>query len=145
MASRRRHASTVNLARKSAELAFATPQVMAHRMTRMALAGPNLSERDRKEFHLMGMEKLGAFALGWNAMAWASLVNSQTLAMQMWTAWWAPWLGGRHAGRLAQQMQHAAAGVLGKGLAPIHAKATANARRLATTPLVIAPRRKRGS
>jgi hypothetical protein len=39
-----------SLIAKAAELAFAVPQVVAHRVTRMALAGPSLSDRDRKEF-----------------------------------------------------------------------------------------------
>ncbi|GAA4333924.1 hypothetical protein GCM10023144_25670 [Pigmentiphaga soli] len=108
----------------------------------MALAGTQLSERDRKEFNLMGMEKLGAFTAAYNAMAWASLASSQTLAMQMWLAWCTPWMGNRGANRLAQQMQQAAVSILSKGLAPAHAKATANARRLAATPLVAAPRRR---
>lgn len=140
MATRRRTSNS--LATKTAELAFATPQVMAHRLTRMALAGPTLSERDRKEFHLMGMEKLGAFATAWQQMALASVTSSQTLAIQMWSAWWAPWLGGRRSNQLSRQLQQAAMGVMGKGLAPIHAKATSNARRLGRTPLVEAPRRR---
>ena len=38
-----------SLAVKGAELAMATPQVVAHRMARMVLAGPNPSPRDRQE------------------------------------------------------------------------------------------------
>ena len=132
----RRRGSAASLSRNTAELALATPQVMAHRLTRLALAGNPWSERDRKEFTLMGMEKAGAFAQSWNAMAWASLVSSQTLALQWWAACFAPWLGSRQAGQFARQWQNAGLGVLGKGLAPIHAKATSNARRLAGTPLL---------
>ncbi len=145
MATRRRAGSSAALTRQSAELALATPQVMAHRMMRMAMAGPELSDRDRKEFHLMGMEKLGAFASAWNAMAWASFSSGQTLAMQMWAACWSPWLGGKGSQRQARQLQNAWMGVLGKGLAPIHATATANARRLATTPLLAPPKARRPS
>lgn len=145
MTTRRRHGSTARLARQTAELAWATPQVMAHRMARMALAGPTLSERDRKEFQLMGMEKVAAFGQAWHAMAWAGLASSQAMAIQMWAACWTPWLGGPRADRLARQMQHAALGMMGKGMAPIHAKATANARRLAGTPLLpVKPGRRRG-
>ena len=39
------------------------------------------------------------------------------------------------AGKIAAQMQGASLGILGKGMAPIHRKATANARRLAGTKL----------
>ena len=43
MASRRTRAKS-SLALQAAELALAVPQVVAHRMTRMALAGPRLSD-----------------------------------------------------------------------------------------------------
>jgi hypothetical protein len=36
------------LARQATELAMAVPQVMAHRLTRMALAGATPSARDRR-------------------------------------------------------------------------------------------------
>ena len=45
---------TMSLIIKAAELAFAVPQVVAHRVTRMAIAGPSLSERDQKEFRRHG-------------------------------------------------------------------------------------------
>ena len=143
MATRRARGGAASLARQTAEVAMAAPQVMAHRMTRMALAGPHLSERDRKEFNLMGMEKAAAFSQAWNAMMWSSLASSQTMAMQMWASCWAPWLGGARSGNLASQMQKATLGMLGKGMAPIHAKATANARRLAGTPLLPVPSSRR--
>src|ERR1700722_19369477 len=56
MATRRTRNST-SLAAKSMEVALAVPQVVAHRVTRMALAGPTLSERDRREFQMMVNEK----------------------------------------------------------------------------------------
>ncbi len=59
------------------ELAFAVPQVVAHRVTRMALAGPTLSERDRKEFQRMGAEKAAAFNASWNAMTRQALHTNQ--------------------------------------------------------------------
>jgi hypothetical protein len=43
--------------RKSGELAAAATQVVAHRVTRMVLAGPNPSARDRNEFKRMVGEK----------------------------------------------------------------------------------------
>jgi len=42
---------------KLAELGVAAPQVVSHRLTRMALAGPALNARDRKEFTGMVVEK----------------------------------------------------------------------------------------
>ena len=38
---------------KVADIAVAAPQVIAHRVTRMALAGPVPDARDRKEFATM--------------------------------------------------------------------------------------------
>jgi len=66
MPNRRRGQSA--LLAKSTELAFAAPYVVAHRLTRMALAGASPSARDRKEFTKMGSEKLLAFNQSWNAM-----------------------------------------------------------------------------
>lgn len=92
-----------------AQIAIAAPQVVAHRLTRMALAGPTPSARDRREFHLMGAEKSAAFVESWAAM-W----------MQLWTA----------QQRLAFGWMQALAGVLGHGVAPVRRRAVANARRL---------------
>jgi len=118
MPRRRTHAT---LHRQSAELALAVPQVMAHRLTRLALAGGRPSARDRREFHAMGQEKLVAFWQSWFAMGWAL-----TQAMQQ--AWLAMLQGARVP---LIDVQH----VVGRGLAPVHRKATANARRLARVPL----------
>lgn len=46
------------LARQSAELAFAAPQVIAHRVSRMWMAGTAPSARDQHEFYTMGAEKI---------------------------------------------------------------------------------------
>jgi len=125
-----------SLTTKAAELAVAVPQVVAHRLTRMAIAGPTLSERDRKEFNLMVAEKKTAFAQAWQAMATQSVRANQTLAASFFRSIWSasprrkPTLG-----RVAAQLQSAALGVFGKGLAPVHRKAVANAKRLARTKL----------
>jgi hypothetical protein len=130
----RRKSST--LAIKSAQLALAVPQVVAHRVARMAMAGPALSERDRKEFELMVAEKESAFAEAWQAMAAQTVRANQALAVSMLQSFWSPASWGKPvAGKLAAQMQSATLGILGKGMAPIHRKATANARRLAGTKL----------
>ena len=76
----RRMRRTSSLAAKTAELAFAIPQVVAHRMTRMAMAGPSLSDRDRKEFQLMSAEKTAAFTESWNAMNMQAIRANQALA-----------------------------------------------------------------
>ena len=50
----------MDLALKTAEMLFASSLVIGTRVNRMHLAGPNPSARDRKEFTLMGTEKLKA-------------------------------------------------------------------------------------
>ncbi|WP_019700724.1 hypothetical protein [Paracidovorax oryzae] len=56
------------------------------------------------------------------------------MAASMVRLWWTPWTMATGP-QLARQWQDAAAGVLGKGLVPVHRAAVANARRLARTPL----------
>ncbi|GAA6142495.1 hypothetical protein [Hydrogenophaga sp. 5NK40-0174] len=105
---------------KLAQLGMAVPQVMAHRLTRMAMAGPLLSPRDRKEFTGMVMEKQLAFSQAWMAMA------METWRMQQ--AWAAAWFTGQVPSLTAAVNRIAA-----KGLAPVHRKAVSNAKRLAKT------------
>jgi hypothetical protein len=111
----RRHTSP-RLARQATELAFAVPQVMAHRLTRLALAGPHPNARDRREFHAMGQEKIHAFWQSWFAMGWAMVEATQ----QAWLAV----LQGARVPMLDTQR------ILSQGLGPVHRRATANARRL---------------
>jgi hypothetical protein len=66
--------------KKSAELAWAAPQVVAHRVARMATAGPGFSARDRKEFQRMGAEKTAAFFESWFALFQQAMVAQQTLS-----------------------------------------------------------------
>jgi hypothetical protein len=129
--------SSRSIGTKSTQLALAVPQVMAHRLTRMAIAGTPQSKRDQKEFKLMVDEKKTAFTESWAAMASQAVAAQQTLALSMMRAFWAPALGRRpaSAASVAQQWHNAALGVLDKGLGPVHRKATANARRLAKTKL----------
>lgn len=119
--SRRRTPSSPRLARQAAELAFAVPQVVAHRLTRLALAGPRPNARDRREFHGMGQEKVRAFWQSWFAMGWAMVEASQQ-------AWLAMLQGARVPLFDAER-------ILARGMAPVHRKATANARRLQRTSL----------
>lgn len=114
------------LARQASELAIAVPQVVAHRLTRLALAGPMPHARDRREFYTMGQEKVHAFWQSWFAMGWA-LVE----AMQQ------GWVAVLQGARVPLVDAHR---ILSRGLAPVHRAATANARRLAKPPAA-APRR----
>jgi len=125
-----------SLTTKAAELAVAVPQVVAHRVTRMVIAGPTLSERDRKEFNLMVAEKKTAFAEAWQAMAMQTLRANQTLVASFLRSIWSVSPRRRPTvGRVAVQLHSAALGIFGKGLAPVHRKAVANAKRLARTKL----------
>ena len=127
---------TKSISTKATELVFAVPQVVAHRVTRMAMAGSTLSERDRKEFDLMLTEKKTAFAEAWQAMATQTVRANQTLAASFFRSMWSPTAWGKTSvGKVAVQVQGAALGILDKGMAPVHRKAVANAKRLARTKL----------
>jgi len=131
-----RRRKSLSLLAKSAELAIAAPQVIAHRVTRMAIAGPRLSARDRKEFRLMVAEKMAGFGEAWSAMVLQTIRANQTLAVALFRAFWAPSLRRRASTTaVAAQLQSTALDILAKGLAPVHRKAVANARRLARTKL----------
>ncbi|HYN79337.1 MAG TPA: polyhydroxyalkanoate granule-associated phasin [Lamprocystis sp. (in: g-proteobacteria)] len=130
----RRSLKSATVAVKSAELAMAVPQVVAHRVARMALAGPSPSDRDRREFQLMVSEKQAAFSQAWSAMAMESIRANQTITASMFAAFFNPFSRNKPSvAALATTVQNAAVGVLAKGLAPVHRKAVSNAKRLART------------
>ena len=125
-----------SLAVKTVELAHAVPQVVAHRVTRMALSGPTLSARDRKEFARMVAEKNAAFGESWNAMTVQAALANQALAASFMKTVVAAARGKRPSlPTAAAQLHRAALGVVAKGLAPVHRKAVANAKRLGRTKL----------
>ncbi len=136
MPARRRLPST-SLSAKTAELALAVPQVVAHRLLRMAHAGPHLSARDRKEFARMIAEKNSAFAESWNAMSRQMLQSQRVFAeaLAIAAATRRPKPGSATARDFAEHLHQAALTVVGKGLAPVHRRAVANAKRLARTRL----------
>jgi len=131
----RRPRKSKTLAAKMAELSVAVPQVVAHRVARMAIAGQTPSERDKKEFELMVAEKKIAFGQSWNAMAVQAARANQTLALSFFKSLWMPSRRKPSVGTMTSQIQRAAVGVLNKGVAPVHRKAVANAKRLARTKL----------
>jgi hypothetical protein len=121
---------------KTGELALAAPQVVAHRVTRMALAGPVLSARDQQEFSTMVLEKQTALAQSWSAMASETLRINQAFAASMMGAFWAPLSGTRLPSRqISRQVQSAVLRIANQGLAPVHKKAVGNSKRLAKTKL----------
>jgi hypothetical protein len=131
----RRARKLQSLTIKSMELALSVPQVFAHRVTRMALAGSHVSDRDRKEFQIMLNEKHAAFAQAWSSMAMHAFHANQAFTASMIPFFFTPYSYMRAAATAAAHVQSAAIGMLGKGLAPIHRKAVSNARRLAKTKL----------
>ena len=143
-----------DLAMKTADMMLASAQVIGHRTGRMALAGPAPNARDRREFALMGQEKIEASAQSARAMAAHMIATSHrsgTQAFQSMLRSTAAFMSLANSRTPAQMIarQAAFARVLGQsavsladvsksatklahhGLKPIHATATANAKRLA--------------
>lgn len=143
------------LALKTGEMMAASAQVITHRTGRMLNAGPIPDSRDRREFQRMGQEKLEAAAESAQAMT-ARLLHTQREmnaiaarqaalgAASMFAfagAWASPVAANAAQQRLlrgtaenaaaaGRQMHRSAARMAQQGLRPIHARATANAKRL---------------
>lgn len=126
--SRRTSAKARGLATQTQQLALAVPQVMSHRLSRLALAGAAPSAADRKEFQRMSAEKVAAVSESLNAMALQTMLAQQHAAMSLALACWSP--SPRSAQRLADHLTDATLGVIGAGVTPFHRRATANAKRL---------------
>jgi hypothetical protein len=125
-----------SLSKKCMELAVAVPQVVAHRATRMALAGPLMSERDRKELQRMVSEKQAAFAQAYWAMGLQMFRVNLQLSRALFSALFSPFsLTAPSMVSVMAQAQHAARAAIGKGLTPIHRTAVSNARRLSKVAL----------
>ena len=143
-----------DLATMTLEMMLASAQVIGHRTGRMARAGPAPNARDRREFALMGQEKLDAGVASASAMA-AQLMTLNPLLgpravqhMMAGTAAFMSLAASRTAGQAmarhaklvrtmtqsaatTTQLSSAAARLARRGLVPIHSRATANAKRLA--------------
>lgn len=123
-------------ARRSAELAVAAPQVIAHRLGRMAIAGPTLSQRDRKEFTGMVVEKQLAFTQAWLAASQQFARAQQSFMLSAWRAMLSGSLPGLlSTSSLAGRSLATSAAMTSAALAPVHRKAVANAKRLGRTRL----------
>ncbi len=127
----RKRPAASKLPLQMAALQMAVPQVVAHRVTQMALAGARPSANDRAEFNLMVAEKQTAFMQSWAAMWMEGLRSQQRMAWSLATAWRSP-KDVCHLGpaALQQRLMREGAQVLSHGLAPVERKATANAKRL---------------
>lgn len=127
----RRGRKSKSLAAQAFELGIAAPQVIAHRVARMARAGTSLSARDRAEFHRMGTEKIAAVNQAWTAMATQALLENQRISLTFMQSLWFPWMTTTPTAKsVSRQLNRAAVAILGKGLAPVRRRAVANAKRL---------------
>jgi hypothetical protein len=148
---------------KLAELSIAAPQVVALRTAQALAAGTPPSARDAAEISRMGTEKVAAFNESMLGMGRQMLKTNQEYTrgifvrlMRMWMNPW--WLAAYRP--LTQtiaslptplslliptrrQQQRAVSQVIAQAVAPVHKRATANARRLITK--AAAPARKRAS
>ena len=125
-----------SISKKYMELAVAVPQVVAHRAARMALAGPLMSERDRKEFQRMMSEKQAAFAQAYWEMGLQMFRVNLQLSSTVFGALFSPFsLTAPAVDSVMAQAQHAVGAVIGKGLTPFHRTAVSNARRLSKVAL----------
>jgi hypothetical protein len=130
MATRRKRKSK-SLAAQTFELGMAAPQVIAHRVARMASAGASSSARDHAEFHRMGIEKIAAMNEAWTAMAAQAFLENQKFALRFMQSLWFPWMRpSPDVKSVSRQLNQAALGILGKGMAPVRRRAVANAKRL---------------
>ena len=114
------------LAAQTVDLAFAVPQVVAHRVARMAAAGTNPSARDRRELYRMGTEKISALNEAWSSMALETWLANQRFALSFMQSLWFPWLQPKSRANLS----NAALDILASGVTPIRRRAVTNAKRL---------------
>lgn len=143
-----------DLAVKTGEMLVSSSQVINSRVGRMARAGANPSARDRREFMLMGSEKLEAATQSGLAVATRLQSANLQLLARAWQHWFASLsafsllMTSRNVGEIMAR-QHRLAHALGRSghagarlssdaarlasaaLKPVHSASTANARRLA--------------
>ena len=142
-----------DLAVQTSEMLAASAQVIGLRTGRMAAAGPLPSARDQREFALMAQEKFDAASASAAAMAGQWLSIGSGFGVQVWQDLFEAGIALfslassrtvqqsidrqaeltrtlRRSAASASRLGTAGARVAHRGLQPIHATATANARRL---------------
>jgi len=143
-----------NIALRSAEMMWASSQVISHRTNRIVQAHPNYSVSDRREMALMGQEKIQAGYESALAMSGGLVKMSLELTMHAFRQWFAgvtalasmatsrtafqysghqAKLLREHATRsavAATKLSSSVAQIAHRGLNPIHSRATKNAKRL---------------
>ena len=126
--------NSLALAVRGIELGFAVPQVIAHRLVRITAAGSSPSARDWNESWLMVTEKMAAASESWNAMLLelfhANLAFALSCNPYLWHC--LP-LTKRSSRAAARHVERTTVAILAKGIAPVHRRAVANARRLSRT------------
>lgn len=139
---------------QTGEMLMASAQVINHRTQRIAVAGTQPNARDRREFTLMGQEKIDAAMESAQAIVarmitmqvqlstlafrqtlegfsgWIALAGSPTLAMSAKGHAALMRDAIRNSTRMLSQASGSMARVAHHGLQPIHSRATGNARRL---------------
>jgi hypothetical protein len=146
-------ASWLRAMTEAGEMFSASTQVVGHRTARMATAGPLPNEVDRTEFSLMSREKkeaasesLQAFGLGFFNLAMtlaadatlhlfatseAAIALASSQSPSQWLERQTALVGiVRNAPGNPLRLANSAARVMHEGIAPIHDRATANAKRL---------------
>lgn len=122
------HSNTADqIGQQLTELSIAAPQVIAHRINRLSVAGM-AAPAEWDEWYLMGSEKVAAFVESWQAIGLRSAALQQEAIEGLAAMFWQPWSGGLSAARVAEQALLA----ISSGLEPVHRRAVANARRLAS-------------
>lgn len=142
------------LAFQTGEMLMASAQVINHRTHRLVMAGASPNARDRREFALMGQEKVEAATESLqaittrmiamnaqlNALAFRQMLSGMSgvmsllasPAMALSAKGQAALLQNaiRNSTRLAAQLSGSMARIAHHGLRPIHSRATGNAKRL---------------
>jgi hypothetical protein len=79
----------------------------------------------------MGIEKIAAVNEAWTAMATQAFLENQKFALSFMQSLWFPWMRPTPTAKsVSRQLNRAAVGILGKGMAPARRRAVANAKRL---------------
>lgn len=142
------------LAMKTGEMMLASAQVIQHRTGRMAAAGVVPSKRDRREFALMGQEKVAAASESMQAVATRMIKLNQQMGAIAFNSAVAGMTGimsvaaaqtvaqstkarvelmrdtMSSSAKAASQIADSVARAAQHGLKPVHGRATANAKRL---------------
>lgn len=119
-----------NVQRALIDIGQAAPQVMAMRMMRLCMAGPNPDAADRCEWQRMHEEKVEA----WQEGGWAMGEAAARIQQRMWSEWSRVALEPWRWPAMGQGWMLAASRdgetLLASALAPARRRVVANARRL---------------